>query len=234
MDIQKSNIKHIFFDLDNTLWDFNSNSENSLHQLFNEFGLRTEFHDFLIFHHIYKYHNKRMWIAYNQGNIKKDELIYKRFYYTLKEKGINDKELATDMGEAYLEVSACQTKLFPNTLETLNILKSKGYICHIITNGFTNIQTKKIKNCSLDNIIETITCSEEAGCSKPQKGIFELALSKGMANISDSIMVGDDYKTDIQGAINMNMQAIHLDNSPEWDKNEHPTISSITDLRNIL
>jgi len=175
-----------------------------------------------------------MWIAYNHGNIKMEELIYKRFYYTLKEKGINDRELAEDMGEAYLEVSACQTKLFPNTTNTLKYLCSKGYTCHIITNGFIKVQTKKIHNCGLADIIDTVTCSEEAGYSKPNKEIFELALSKSKAKVSESIMVGDDYKTDIQGAMNMNMQAIHLDNSPEWDKNEHPTISSISDLCKVL
>ncbi len=234
MIINKSNIRHIFFDLDNTLWDFKANSESTLMPLFNEFGLRTKFHDFIIFHHIYKHHNQKMWIAYNQGNISKEELIVKRFYYTLKEKGINDRVLAEDLGEAYLEVSACQTKLFPKTVETLNHLNSKGYACHIITNGFIRVQTKKIMNCGLSDIIETLTCSEEAGCSKPNKEIFELALSKAKAVIPESIMVGDDFNTDIRGARNINMQAIHVDNSPEWQNNGHPTIHSIADLCQIL
>lgn len=234
MILTKFDIKHIFLDLDNTLWDFKSNSESTLKQLFNEFGLRTEFHDFLIFHHIYKHHNKKMWIAYNQGNIKKEELIYKRFFYTLKEKGIDDKDLAMDMGEAYLELSTYQTKLFPNTMETLDNLIQKGYYCHIITNGFIRVQNNKIKNCGLVDYINTVTCSEEAGCSKPNKKIFELALSKANANTNDSIMIGDDYNTDIQGAINMNMNYIHVFNSPEWEKNEYPTIPNISRLREIL
>lgn len=230
----KPDINHLFFDLDNTLWDFKANSVASLKQLFNEFGLKVEFKDFIIFHHIYKHHNQKMWIAYNQGLIDKEELIFRRFYYTIKERKIDDRELAKEMGEAYLEISACQTKLFPDTINTLKSLKDKGYNCHIITNGFINVQTKKISNCGIADLVDTVTCSEEAGSSKPQRAIFELALSKAKASINDSVMIGDDYNTDIKGAENIRMQAIHIDSSPNWEKNEHPTINCISRLLTIF
>lgn len=234
MNIKKSDIKHIFFDLDNTLWDFKKNSENTLIQIFNEFGLRQEFHNFLIFHHIYKHHNQKMWIAYNQGNITKEELITKRFHLTLKEKGIDDKELALDMGEAYLELSAYQTILFPGTKEILQYLKEKNYHCHIITNGFIKVQSKKIDNCGLTDFFDTLTFSEEAGCSKPNKKIFELALNKAKAELSESIMVGDDINTDIKGAINLNMRAIHIHTSQEEIHENHIVIPNLKQIFDIL
>lgn len=234
MKIEKTKIKHIFFDLDNTLWDFKKNSEATLIQIFNEFGLRQEFHNFLIFHHIYKHHNQKMWIAYNKGNITKDELIIKRFHLTLKERGIDDKMLAEDMGRAYLELSPNKTILFPGTLETLENLNSKGYICHIITNGFIKVQTNKIENCGLSKYFKTVTFSEEAGCSKPDKRIFELALEKAKAKLSESIMVGDDANTDIKGAVNINMKAIQINNAQTKNDQQHMVIPEIKILSTIL
>lgn len=234
MKIVTSDLKHIFFDLDNTLWDFKANSESTLIQIFNEFGLRQEFLSFIIFHHIYKHHNQKMWIAYNKGNITKEELITKRFHLTLKEKGIDDKILAEDMGNAYLELSAYQTKLFPGTVETLKYLKEKKYHCHIITNGFIKVQSKKIENCGLSEYFNTFTFSEEAGCSKPDKKIFELALNKSKAKVTESIMIGDDINTDIKGALNINMKAIHINHSQKATNDKHIVIPNIKVLSKLL
>ncbi len=234
MNTVNFNIKHIFFDLDNTLWDFKTNSELILNQLFNEFGLRQEFHNFLIFHHIYKHHNQNMWIAYNNGEITRTELIFKRFYLTLKERDIDDKILAEDMVNYYLELSTYQTKLFPGTKEILKYLNTKNYICHIISNGFIDTQSKKIENSGLKKYFKTFTFSEEVGYSKPSKEIFELALSKSNANANESLMVGDNFKTDIKGALNINMKAILINNTNISPTDKHITLPTLYCLSKIL
>lgn len=227
-------IKHIFFDLDNTLWDFHNNSESSLNQIFNEFALSHSFHNFLLFHHIYSHHNRILWESYYEGNIDRDTLLYKRFYLTLRHVHIDDTDMAKEMAEAYMEISACQTRLMPKAKDTLDYLCSRGYKCHIITNGFSDIQNRKIQNSGLSPYIDTVTDSEEAKFTKPDKQIFLYALNKANTNIQSSVMIGDDLLTDIQGAINSGMKFIHYDISPEYNTNTHPTIHHLDALKDIL
>ena len=191
--------EHLFFDLDRTLWDFEANSLDTLRTLFDKHNLgeRGTFEDFLKTYH---HHNDRLWALYRKGKIWKLELIVKRFYLALVSFGLYNKELAETMSQEYLRISPTQTRLFPNTLETLTHLQTK-YKMHIITNGFDEVQFVKLKNSGLAPFFTEVITSEQAGTLKPNIGIFDYALKRTGAVHNNSLMIGDDEKTDIEGAV---------------------------------
>lgn len=227
--------KHIFFDLDRTLWDFNKNSEVSLHQLFRDYQLQSTFGSFLFFKSRYEYHNGKLWNAYYQKRLKKEDLMYRRFYLTLKEAGKDDLDLAKEIANDFIEISPLQTVTFPNTHETLNYLKEKGYQLYIITNGFNEVQGKKLKNSKLDSYFTNIITSEDAGANKPTPQIFEYAFNKAGASANNSIMIGDDLSTDIAGAKKVKMDQIYF--NPHRTNHKVETtfeISNLLEIKNIL
>ena len=203
--------KHIFFDLDRTLWDFDKNSEFALRQILKEEKIDTHFGGFEQFHNIYVDENARLWQAYGQGKLTKEVLRYERFNAALNHFGIGDIELAKRMGDAYVELSPRQTQLFPNAKETLEELQSIGFQMHIITNGFSEVQYIKLENCGLIQFFDVIVCSEVVGKNKPDPLIFRHAMKEAKAMNTNSLMIGDDYHADINGAIQSGMQAVLFD-----------------------
>ena len=148
------NIKHIFFDLDRTLWDFESNSLQTLTELFNQFNLSNlGMNSAENFIRKYKIHNERLWDLYREDKITKEELRGKRFYLTLKEYGIEDERLSEKIGLEYVRISPLKKKLFPYTLDVLNYLNKK-YEMHIITNGFEEVQHVKLSQSGLSSFRE--------------------------------------------------------------------------------
>lgn len=224
-----NNIKDIFFDLDNTLWDFKKSSNIALKETFSSFGLIAEFYNYLIFHNIYTHHNQRMWAKYYNGAISREDLLTARFKATIKERGIIDDELACDMNRYYMDLCFKHTSLYPDTIKTLQYLTDKNYECHAISNGFGEVQHEKIKLCGLSSFLKTVTCSEDIGICKPHKEIFEHALLIAGADRTSSVMVGDDINTDIKGALNYGIKALHL--SPVTSD---IGIASIADLERLL
>ena len=220
--------KHIFFDLDRTLWDFDANSHKAIHHIFQEEGLQ-ELLDFNIFHDTYVEVNARLWQDYGQGIITKESLRTLRFQETLKIFKINDEKLAQRIGDAYVELSPRQTQLFPNTLETLKDLKDIGFNMHIITNGFQEVQFIKLENSGLREFFDVIVCSEFVGKNKPDPDIFHYALHHAKTTSEQSLMIGDDFRADIIGASSIGMDAILFD-PHKTQRNKHPnTIHNLKD-----
>jgi putative hydrolase of the HAD superfamily len=203
--------KHLFFDLDRTLWDFDKNSEFALKQILSDENLATRVGSFEKFHSIYVEENARLWQLYGQGKLSKQILRYKRFQDTLSYFGLDDIDLAKRMGDAYVDLSPRQTQLFPNAKESLVELQSIGFQMHIITNGFSEVQYIKLENCGLITYFDVIVCSEVIGKNKPDPLIFAHALSEAKAYPTNSLMIGDDYHADINGAIQSGMQALLFD-----------------------
>lgn len=203
--------KHIFFDLDRTLWDFDKNSETALKILFEQERLHTYISDFEVFHKEYKNRNQALWIRYGKGKITKDELRYERFRSTFKKLGIHNEVLVRNFGDGYVEISPKQTCLKPFAKNVLMDLKDMNFNLHIITNGFAEVQSIKMNCAGLDPFFDAIICSEDIGHNKPDKRIFHHAFLKSGASKEVSLMVGDDYKADIMGALNAGMKAIWYD-----------------------
>lgn len=200
-------IKHIFFDLDKTLWDFTSNSRATLSELYDYYDLGSVIPTQLAFISHYEYHNEWCWEQYRKNNMRKDFLRHQRFFLTLRDFGLLHRSLAKKLGEAYVDKSPTQTKLVEGSLDTLEQLHPH-FPLSIITNGFEEIQSIKLKSSGIDHYFTHIITSERAGCRKPHAGIFKLAMKLSKCKAQECLMVGDAPDIDIAGARQMNWQAV--------------------------
>ncbi|MCK5823456.1 MAG: YjjG family noncanonical pyrimidine nucleotidase, partial [Bacteroidales bacterium] len=194
--------KHLYFDLDRTIWDFEANSYETLADIFYKYNLQKNIENEDVFINTYKAHNKKLWDDYGLGRITKKELITKRFLVTLEDFDINKGsifEIAKQMGIDYITISPTKTKIFPYSHEALSYLKER-YTLYVLTNGFRQVQTTKLKNCNLEKYFTKLICSEDAGTQKPKPEIFRYALKTVNAKKNESIMIGDDLNIDIIGA----------------------------------
>ena len=197
----------LFFDLDNTLWDFSANSRVALKQTLEELDLISQPDLFDDYFQLYEQINNSLWSDYRAKKITKQALIVERFSQSLEAFHITHQDWQA-INSHYLVCMGLQTKLFPGTLETLAYLKSKGYQMHIITNGFKEVQHDKLKNSGLSDFFGKIFISEEIHTTKPHRQIFEHALKSSNALKKKSIMIGDSWEIDILGAKEFGMDQI--------------------------
>jgi HAD superfamily (subfamily IA) hydrolase, TIGR02254 len=215
---------HLFFDLDNTLWDFERNSKDSLWFIFKELNINQDFEEFFQY---FEMVNNQLWGEYQKGVMKQKEVIVKRFELAFDKFNIHAD--ANEINERFIKYLPTCTALKPNTIETLDYLKNKGYHLYIISNGIKNIQLKKIENSGLSPFFDKIFTSEEIGIPKPDKRIFRHALIKANARKIRSIVIGDSWESDIKGAHNVKMKSVFI----TWGKptlENHPSTIIIEDL----
>ncbi len=224
----KKHYKHLFFDLDRTLWDFDSSSKQTFIDLFEQFNLKSfGIQDVETFVSVYNKFNDYYWDLYRKGEVTKEVLRGIRFQTTFDSFGLDNKLLVQQITEAYLYHSPRNVFLFPNTHKTLEYLQDKVTL-HLITNGFEEVQEIKMQSSDLRKYFTTIVTSEEAGVKKPDARIFEFALKRAGAEAIESIMIGDDLEVDIEGARQFGMDTVFF--NP--DKVVHPGNATfeITDL----
>jgi putative hydrolase of the HAD superfamily len=203
--------KHLFFDLDHTLWDFEANSRQTLEELYHSMQLESKgVTDFDLFHKTYLAHNDKLWDRYRNGYIKVDELRWKRMWLALLDFKIADEPLAREMGVIFLDLLPTRKILFPYTIEILDYLTGKNYQLYLITNGFEKTQHSKLKNSGLDKYFKEVITSEASNSLKPHKEIFEYAFQKTGAAHNESIMIGDTIEVDILGAVNAGIDQVHV------------------------
>lgn len=203
--------RHLFFDLDHTLWDFDTNAKLTLTSLYYDFHLeKAGVHDFDLFYRSYLLHNERLWEKYRNGQIKAEELRWKRMWWSLMEFKIADEQLAKKLGKKFLELLPTRNVLFPGTVSTLQYLTDKGYQLHLITNGFEETQHNKLKNSGISGFFIEVVTSETSNSLKPKKEIFEYALRRAKALQKHSIMIGDSVEVDIMGAMNAGIDQVYM------------------------
>ncbi len=232
----KMKYKYVFLDLDDTIWDFHTNARLSLEDMFIDRNLNQYFADFDEFFKIYAKRNIELWEAYGKGEITQEFLKAERFRYPLAKMGVDDLDLAIEIGRQYLEILPTKKVLMPYAKELLDYLYEK-YPLSIISNGFTEVQFKKINSSGIAKYFKHIVLSESAGALKPDKQIFEYALSLNNATAESTIMIGDSYAADIMGAQNAGIDQIYLPlNKDENTENKTATyiIKSLNDVFSIL
>jgi YjjG family noncanonical pyrimidine nucleotidase len=225
--------RHIFFDLDHTLWDFEANSVETLHELFDDFELaqktRTEHAE--VFIERYVYHNERMWDLYRKNRMSKSRLRKARFEAALQDVGNADKRLAKELGFAYLERCPQKTKLHEGAMEVLENL-ANDHVMHILSNGFHETQLVKLKAAKLEPFFRHIITSEKANAKKPDPRIYAFAEKLTGAQASESVMIGDNLEIDVKGALDFGWSAVHF-NPHEPQSNGH-CVSSLRQLPALL
>lgn len=226
----------LFFDLDHTLWDFETNAKETIRDLFITHRLHeTVTADFDFFFEKYSFHNKRLWHRYNHGHIKQEELKWKRMWHALLEFKLGDETLAKKLSAEYMEILPSKKALFPHTDEILTYLRNRKYKLHLITNGFEQVQWRKLENAQIASYFSTVITSETACCLKPNKEIFDFAIVKAGCCYNESIMIGDNLDADILGAMNAGMDTIFVNHINE-ETTLKPTyiIYRLKELEDIL
>ncbi|WP_395047911.1 YjjG family noncanonical pyrimidine nucleotidase [Flavobacterium sp.] len=220
----KNKIKHIFFDLDHTLWDFDKNSELAFDRILNNYFPNIKIEDFIA---IYAPINQACWKLYQKDKITHQELRYKRLKDTfdILKQEISEKQIDV-ISDEYIEFLPDFNHLFDDAIEVLNFLCEK-YQLHIITNGFAEVQYKKLNNSNISHYFKTITNSELAGAKKPNPIIFEHALNIANAQKNESIMIGDCLDADVNGALDFGMEAIF------FNPNQIEVAQSINQIINL-
>ena len=229
--MNKDNITDIFFDLDHTLWDFDKNSNLTFIKIFKLNKLEIDIDVFLEAYHPI---NTNYWNLYRENKISKEKLRFYRLADTFKKLKIEVGDSMTrKLSFDYIDYLSDFNHLIPGAIEILEYLENK-YSMHIITNGFKEVQKKKLEKSTIAKYFKTITISEEVGYKKPSPIIFDYALKKANAINSNSLMIGDSYQADILGAINAGINAI-LFNYHNIDPNDNIiSVSNLSDLRSYL
>ncbi len=231
-----SKYKHIFFDLDHTLWDFNKNSVKAMEIVYTSIHCEAfEKVKFTDFYTIYKTFNDEMWAKYAKGLVTQDDIKFQRFQKTFLHYGVNDQLLMAEFSKMYIDILPEQTFLFPHCKEILTYLTNRSYKLHILSNGFEDVQLKKLTNTKIFSFFNTIITSERVGHPKPHRGIFEFALKQSGALKKESIMVGDSLDIDIKGALDFEMDCIHVNHlNKNLDPFANYTVFDLNELKDIL
>jgi len=220
-------VTDVFFDLDHTLWDFDKNSALTFKKILTEHDITVDLSEFLS---VYVPINLEYWKMYREERIKKPELRYKRLKTTFDTLQITISDDAINvLANEYIAYLSSFNHLFPNTIEILDYLKPK-YKLHIITNGFQEVQEKKLRNSGILGYFDQVVNSEMAGVKKPNPFIFQLALQKANVAAEKSIMVGDNIEADILGAQAVGLHTLHFN---AHNDQEHEYCDIIHDLGEI-
>jgi len=218
-------INHIFFDLDHTLWDFETNSDIAFQTIFNQHKVNVSLEKFLNY---YRGINQKYWKLYRDERVSKEDLRYGRLRDTFNK--INFKiedEVINNLAVDYIEVLPNSNLLFDGAHDILEHLQL-NYQLHIITNGFNEVQYQKMEKSNLTKYFKTIITSEDAGVKKPNPIIFNYALDKAKATSNESIMIGDNWEADIMGAKNAGLDVIYC------NFNNEPVSSTIKSVKNLI
>ncbi|MFT7252103.1 MAG: YjjG family noncanonical pyrimidine nucleotidase [Flavobacterium sp.] len=223
--------KHLFFDLDHTLWDFDKNSGFAFDAIFKNQGFDISLQEFL---NIYIPRNQHYWKLFQVNKISHEDLRYYRLkdVFVALNFEVSD-ETIHKLSDDYINYLPEYNHLFEGAIELLDYLKP-NYQLHIITNGFSNVQDKKLTNSKIGHYFETITNSELAGQKKPNPIIFDYALSIAKASKADSIMIGDSFEADILGALDFGIDAIFFNENKTEINHDVYQVNHLLELKNIL
>ena len=232
-------IKTVFVDLDDTIWWFTENSKVALRHVYDKFGLAEFSPEYSNFRDIYAAKNLELWDLYHYGKIEKDFLVTERFRYTLEQIGVNNcdlKKLAEAIDDEYLFFLSSLGLLLPGAKDLLEYLVAK-YDVNILSNGFQEVQLRKLRSSGIEKYIHHLVLSDDCGITKPLPGIFDYALERTGAAAETTVMIGDNYDADVQGAKNAGWHTI-LFNIKKFDRNNVPdadvVVDSLEEIKSIL
>lgn len=224
-------IKHIFFDLDHTLWDFDKNSALTFEKIFELHRVTIDTSKFLS---VYEPINLNYWKLYREEKINKQNLRYRRLKDTFDAVDFDvSDEIINKLSEDYINYLTTFNHLFEGTVDILEHLFG-DYELHIITNGFEEAQQRKINNAKIGQYFKTITNSEAAGVKKPNPIIFNHALNVANARPTESLMIGDNYEADILGALDVGLDAILFNYHDYKDVDHIKQVRHLSDLKVYL
>ena len=225
----------LFFDFDDTLYDTHGNANIALRELFEAMQLQRWFAHPEVFYDEYWKANIDLWTRYAKGEISRDYLIVERFRRPLSfGRGLQPTErMCMEASDLFLDYCASKPGLVEGAAELMDYLQGKGYRMHLCSNGFHEIQYKKLQACGLNGYFRTIVLSEDAGANKPAPAFFDYAFRQTGATPATTLMIGDNYSTDIAGAQEAGMDTAYFNRFPDFPA-PGPTDYEITSLRQLM
>jgi putative hydrolase of the HAD superfamily len=218
-----SNYRHLFFDLDNTLWNFTENARSALFDVYTQYNLNRYYPEFESYVQQFEENNAALWRLYGADKITKDFLNSERFLSPLRRFGILNEALAREMSTFYLEQCCQKTEVMPNTFTVLDYLKER-YDLYIISNGFQEVQYHKLDRSGLSGYFRNIFLSEEIGHHKPKPEFFAHIFAVTDAAKRESLVIGDNFEADIEGAMNFGIDQVYFTtNISEEHPSQQPT-----------
>ncbi|MFN5620444.1 MAG: YjjG family noncanonical pyrimidine nucleotidase [Flavobacteriales bacterium] len=215
--------KHLFFDLDGTLWDLKRNTRAAMQELFATHAETIGHLDFELFFQRYHHHNDHVWALYRQDKIKKDDLRFVRFERAFSDVNHSASHAFIDRFSLdFLDVAPRQSLTMEGAHALLDYC-APHYHMHIITNGFIEVQGHKMKAANLEPYLKVVINSEHAGVRKPHPDIFNFALEKTGASKEESLMIGDDWEADILGARDFGMDQVYLTEAEQLHNERLPS-----------
>ncbi len=226
----------IFFDLDHTLWDYETNSKETLEELYGQYQLREKgIQNFNSFHQRFQEVNAALWVLYDTGQIGSEIIRKERFKQILEAFDAYDEKLNQDISHDYLMTCPNKGNLIPGAITVLEYLKDRSYNLSVITNGFEEIQNLKLTSGNLHGYFDHIITSQKAGHRKPAPEIFQFAMQAHKVQNSESLMIGDNLITDMGGAKKAGIDTVYYnpDSNPH-NETLHHEISKLEELLQIL
>lgn len=229
--------KDLFIDFDDTLYDTYGNAVIALSETFDAFHLEQYFSDPQVFYNAYWEANIDLWSRYSKGEITRPYLIVERFRRPLSTGNGLDitEQLCLEMSDCFLDFCSSKPGVVEGAHELMDYLKQKGYRMHMCSNGFHEVQYKKLAVCGLRSYFDTIILSEDAGANKPSPLYFDYALKVSGADKATTLMIGDNLQTDIMGAHQAGLDTI-LFNRWKVEHSDVPThiAATLGEIMNIL
>ena len=214
--------KNLFFDLDDTIWAFSQNARDTFEEVYQKYSYERYFDSFDHFYAIYQKRNTELWVEYGEGKITKDELNRQRFFYPLMSVGVEDEALAEQFSKDFFSIIPTKRGLMPYAKEVLEYLAPK-YNLYILSNGFRELQSRKMRSAGIYEYFDKIILSEDIHVHKPYPEIFHFALSATQSELRDSLMIGDSWEADIEGAAGVGMHQMFYNPSQRKDLPFRPT-----------
>ena len=228
-------ITDIFLDFDDTLYDTHGNAVIALRELFDELQLGRWFPEPQVFYDEYWKANIDLWTRYSKGEITRDYLIVERFRRPLSAGvGLNPSvDFCLEASDRFLDFCSSKPGLVEGARELMDYLRAQGYRLHMCSNGFHEVQYKKLRACGLYDYFDTIILSEDAGVNKPALAFFDYALEQTKAQRETTLMIGDNFTTDILGAKRAGLATAYFNRYPDYPATE-PVDYEVTSLKQLI
>lgn len=227
--------KNLFIDLDDTIYDFSGASRESFRETYDLLHYERYFDSFEHYLSLYEPYNLELWRIYGEGKITKEELNRRRYSHPLECVGVNDQQLADTFCREALGRIPTKGPLMPGALELLEYLRPK-YNMYILSNGFKELQSRKMRTAGIDGYFDALILSEDIGINKPNRELYEYALAKTGSKLNESLMIGDMFDTDIVGAANIGMEQMYYNPKEKKGHAFSPTyeVTHLLQIKEIL